>query len=404
MNGGNDRETIRQWLESEFAAVEESGAVAIIGMVHHAHSGPAQLHAMKVGHSKWGDADAMAHTFDSIASRHARGVSSGGAQQYELSICRGSDGRPTTVLPFVRVGSPNITGPSGSLATEPPTTVGQVQQGMRQAELVVQGMLGQIHPTFRVQGDLIDKLMKRLSEVDQENRELWVAAKGLLMELMKEKHADKMRELMAARMTEFAKHVMRLAPALLNMMTGREVFPLSPADTGILDTIAALATPEDVRALSAVLMTKGDEGAALATVLTDRFSTYHKRRKEEETAEQRLIAGLPARSYEEAERDAAGDAMRVLRGGGGPKALPANGKSGGGSSAGLAKTNGNGHADVSTTPTSPGSEGDQLWQDVFNQVPADMIHMLASGLGTQDPELSKRVLAAYEASKKKADG
>jgi hypothetical protein len=313
MSGTNDRDVIRGWLEQEFAIVEEAGSVSIVGLVHHAHSGPNNIHSMKTGHSKWGDATAMAATFDAMAERHAKGIAGGGAQQFELQLCRGDKGVPTTVLPFVRVGSSSIMGPSGSLATEPPTPIGQVQQSMRMGEIVVQGMTGHIGSMYRAQGELVDRLMRRLAEVDHECRELWIACKDLLLEFNKRKHSEKMSELSAARLAEFQRQAMTLAPALINMMAGNEVFPLNAADTSILDTIAAFASAEDLRLITAGLAAKPG-GPEIAATLTDRFDKYHKRKAAEAAEEKRLIEGLPDRTYEEAERDAAGEAIRALRG------------------------------------------------------------------------------------------
>ncbi len=392
MSGANDREEIKNFLEEQFAIVEEDGAVTLVTLVHHAHTGAVDLHNMKVGHGKWTKADEMAHTFDGLAVRHARGIVGGGAQQYELSVCRGTNSRPTAVLPFVRVGSANITGPGGSLATEPPTPMGQVQQGMRMGEQVVQGMIGQINPTFRVQGELIDRLMRRLAEVDQENRELWIACKDLLLDLHKTRHAEKLQELNAARLAEFQKQAMTLAPALLNMMAGREVFPLSTADTAILDTIAGWASPEDIRMITGVLANK-DGGPAIASALTERFDLYHKRKIAEAATEKRLIDGLPARTYEEAERDAAGEAMQALRG---PrsevlKALGEGRKSNG-------ANGGNGHADAER-PTR--AEDEKLWDDFFN-LAGVQTDVLLNMMEEKDPDLTRRLRARLETFRKKS--
>jgi hypothetical protein len=381
MSGSNDRVEIQTFLEEEFGLVTEDGAVATVDLQHHAHSGPVEMHNMKVGHGKWGKPDEMAATFDALAVRHAKGIVGGGAQQYELSVCRGTSGRPSSVLPFVRVGSSNITGPSGSLATEPPTPIGQLQQGMRMGEQVVQGMIGQINPTFRVQGELIDRLMRRLSECDQENRELWIACKDLILDLQKTRHAEKLTELNAARMAEFQKQAMTLAPALLNMMAGREVFPLSTADTAILDSIAGWASAEDIRMITGALATK-EGGPAIASSLTDRFDLYHKRKAAEATAEKRMLEGLPKRTYEEAENDAAGDAMRVLRG---TDHRPHKV---------IQETAGNGVSHP--TPAAAPAVDEKLWDDLFASVPESMVEMLATTLAGDKPELAERIQARFE--------
>ena len=313
MSGGNNREEIRQFLEEQFGVVEEQGAVATVGMVHHAHSGPVELHAMAAGHGKWNNAEAMAFTFDSIATRHARGVSSGGAQQYEIHVTRGGDKRQTAVLPFVRVGSANLVGPNGSLATEPPTQVGQTSQAMRLLEQFAQGSFAQNKDNIETLKFLLKELIMRLKDTEENNRDLWVNLKGVLIELQKQTHEQKLKEITAQRMAEFQRQVIKLAPSLLNMMAGREVFPLSTADTQLIETIAEVATPSDLQMLQAGVMGKPG-GEKIAGLLADRFAQARKRAAEDKANEDRLMAGRQAVSWDEAERDAAGMAMRALKG------------------------------------------------------------------------------------------
>ena len=214
MNGANDREEIKRFLEEQFGAVEESGAVSVVGMTHIAHNGAVQLHAMTGSHGKWGNADAMAFAFDSIATRHARGVSSGGAQQFELAVSRGGEQRQTAVLPFVRVGSGNMIGPNGSLATEPPTQTGMTSQAMRLLEILGHGAFALTKDNIETMRGLIRDLTQRLQETDSNNRELWLSLKNVLMELQKQTHEQRLKEITAQRMTEIQKQVIKFAPAL----------------------------------------------------------------------------------------------------------------------------------------------------------------------------------------------
>ena len=97
-----------------------------------------------------------------------------------------------------------------------------MQQGMRITELIIQGALAQHGRNSEVQDKLIMRLMSYLEVANVENRELWVALKTVLMELQKQTHEQRLKEITAARMAEFQRQVIKLAPSLLNMMAGRE--------------------------------------------------------------------------------------------------------------------------------------------------------------------------------------
>lgn len=394
----NDRAQIQEFLQEQFSAVEESGEVAIVGLVHIAHSGPAELHAMKKGHGKWGNAEEMAATFDSIATRHARGIVGGGLQQFEIRIVRGAGGIPTTVLPFMRTAPMGHgIGTQGSLATEPPTELGLRQQAQRWGEQITQMTFSQIEKVFQALNKIIEGLQSRVAESETTNRELWLACKTLLLELDKKRHSEKLAELSAARMAEFQKQAMTLAPALINMMAGKEVFPLSAADSATLDTIAAFATPDDVRMLTAGLAAKPG-GAEIAAVLAERFENYHKRKASEAQAEKKMlaeVAGGPERSYEEADRDAAGVAIHALKGQAPPMELE------------LPKLNAKATAEVlqATDVSIPSSEegppeDTRLLDELFESVQPGQIGMLVSVLGAENPKLAERLKARWEQTQK----
>jgi hypothetical protein len=185
-------------------------------------------------------------------------------------------------------------------------------------------------------------------------------------------------------MAEFQKQVMILAPAIINMMAGKEVFPLSAADTATLDTVAAWATSEDLRMITAGLATKPG-GAEIAAVLTDRFHQYHERKAAEAATERRLLNELPNRTFDEAERDAAGEAIRVLKGhpDAGSRSLPPGETKGHSGTNILAST--------AATRSPSASDDGALIADLFGGLPAAQIEMLIGVLGADKPDLAARL-------------
>lgn len=402
MNGTIDKDEMRMFLTEQFEVVEETGGVSIVSLMHHAHTGPIELLSLKTGHPKWNNPEGMATLFDAYAARHAKGVVGGGAQQYELTVCRGGDNRPSSVLPFIRVGATNVTGPSGSLATEPPTEIGRLQQAQRWGEQITQMTFQSLAGLQHSQQAAIDARDRRINEVEKTNGELWIACKQLLLELDKQRHDVRMQELAAMRAAEFQRHLMALAPALINMMTGKDVFPSIMAEESVFEGLAAGSTPEQIRAFTAFVSTQVKNGEYLAGVINDRYQKYHDKQARLQAEEKRLMRMTPgAPSYDEAERDAAGEAMRVLKGESptAPKLPPAAKEAPKGSNGGTEvtkeATNGT-SGDVTATP----SKDTALIERLFAKVPEGMIGALAATLAAEDPELAQMIQARYAEGKK----
>ena len=132
--------------------------------------------------------------------------------------------------------------------------MGQTSQAMRLLEQFAQGSFAQNKDNIETLKFLLKELIMRLKDTEENNRDLWVNLKGVLIELQKQTHEQKLKEITAQRMAEFQRQVIKLAPSLLNMMAGREVFPLSTADTQLIETIAEVATPSDLQMLQAGVM------------------------------------------------------------------------------------------------------------------------------------------------------
>lgn len=393
------REDIRSWLSETVPEVTEDGTPSAIALVHlNGYGQEEPVHVYKSNVAKWGDIDHMTEVFARMAERHARGIA--GAQSFKLQALYGQGGVPKKIFPFTMAGALAFGAlPGGGLATEPPTAVGQVSQGMRMGELVVQGMLSQIQTVFRTHGEIIAADRLRIKELEVENREMWLALKEVLMKLQEQRHDMRMKELAAARMAEFQKQIMKLAPSLLNAMAGKEVFPMSAADTELLDLIAMVASPDDIKGLTVMLKSKGVEGAdALAAALNERFLQARKRKDAELAEEKRLLSDSPSRSYEEGEMSAMGRALKALKGQEAPevpKEEPKQLQNKTGASQGPNESH--------TAPTQTEREAvvveDKyrgLLADLVARIPEGEVDMLVGFLGKDDPEFAQRLKETLE--------
>jgi len=308
----HSRDEIRDWLKEVFEAVEEAGACSVVSLKHYSNVGDreTELQSLRSGMPKWGNPDEMAAFLDTIATRHAKGLTGGGAQQFELGAIFGTSGKPTRFLPFSRIGALSFGAggsAAGALSSEPPTAIGQVQQHMRQSEVLVQTAVAQIQPTFQVQNAIIADLRKRIAELEFESRELFVALRQQLIDTAQLAHDSRMKELEYLRATEERRKLIRLLPALTNAISGRTVFPESTEDTAIVEALAGTIDGSDIAELAKAL--DGKVAPEVLTVLTSRFATLRERRVAEEE-ELRKISRETKKSpisFVVAERDAGGE-------------------------------------------------------------------------------------------------
>jgi len=314
VNGTNDKEAIRQFLEEQFGTVVEGqGAVSIVGLTHHAHSGDVLLHAMsaKGGGPHWGKPEPMAEVIDAISVRHARGIAGSGspAQQFQLSVCRGDSGKPVAFLPFVRLGAPSIVGANGSLATESANGVGAQAQGMRLLEVLCQGAFASLGGLHSSQQSAIESRDRRIAELEGENRALFVALRQELERSVQLSHERKMRELEFMRTTEERRRIIKILPALANVMTGKEVFPISAEDTALIESLCENVSQEEIQMLTTVI---GQRSPELSALMLTRFRSIQEKKIKEAEEIQAIAREATGRTYEEAERDAMGQPTKAL--------------------------------------------------------------------------------------------
>jgi hypothetical protein len=302
------REDILGWVKERLEDVEQEGTLAIVGLLHFdGHGREQEIFSMKAGSGNWGNAEKMGESFYRFAERHAKGLI--GQQQFSMIATYGSATKPTRFLPFGMSGMLQFGNvPGGGLSTEAPTEIGMRSQGMRMGEIVVQMMLSQIQPTFAVQANLIDRLMRRLAELEAENRELFVALRQELQRTVDLAHEKRLKELEFLRTTEERRRLIKIMPALANAMTGKEIFPTEVEDSALIETLCENVSEDEIKTFAALL---GQKSPELSGLMMARFAAINKRKRDEMDELRRLATEAAGGSYEQAERDAMGQPVHV---------------------------------------------------------------------------------------------
>lgn len=191
----------------------------------------------------------------------------------------------------------------GDLATEGPHGQGLVQQAMRHTEQILQQTYAKQNALDSVMNRMVETLGTRLHESESENREMFKIMCEVIREKVMDSHTREMEIRKLQSSAVMKERLLEMAPALLNQVTGKEIFPQSTVDTTILKKIALSIEPE---ALQGIIGSGAIKDPALLGLLMDRFTQIQK----EENERQARIAAIRPKDTAlivDPEADAAGD-------------------------------------------------------------------------------------------------
>jgi len=320
INGTNGKDDIAQFLSEHVGVVVEgegpgTGAVQVVALFHIA-AAETEIQSMAPGRgAAWGDVDKMADVFDAVATRHARGIVGGGAQQFTLVVVR-SGGKPCAVFPFIRVGAQAIQGMGvggvsggGSLATEPPNAMGAMAMAMRLLETHAQGNFGLTTALATTMRTLVDSLTARLDSTEKRSDERWLALQNLLLEWQKQSMNSQMRALAV----EAARKLLPLVPAGLATLTGAEL-PQNVVEDSLVDTLVENYPPERLQEMLGSMAAASPDSGPFVGVLADHLVRAQRRKAARDAETKRLLNDPTLPTVAVAEADAAGAAYNALRG------------------------------------------------------------------------------------------
>ena len=231
----------------------------------------AEVHSVKLVAGKAVTAKGLAELFNGKMETDAQHLV--GSQQYVLCAFYGSD-VPGARFPMTFIGEGGLD--YKGMATEGPSTSGQISQGMRLTEKLVNG-------SFALQSQMFGMMMqhtKALNEELREAREMAQEAVKVIIESAKERvqatHEMRMKEAEYIRSTDERAMLIKLAPAAINQLTGVEIFPQSTEDTNLIE---AFCKTMDREKMEMMAMAPGIDKRFLA-LLNARFEKYEREQNE----------------------------------------------------------------------------------------------------------------------------
>ncbi len=205
-----------------------------------------ELKTIKIGSRQWEPKD-LAELFESTAETFAGGVP--GTQQFQVVAFYDDNERPQSFYPFRKTCDPEHDG----ITTEPPTPTGQLSQFMRHLE-AKERMTSQytvsifsiLERTVKVQAD-------RIASLEKEQFDAVDLAKEMILKSAAQSHDREMELLKAKQSAGDREKVLALLPAVVNRVTGKEIFPQATADTALFENLAGSLTEKQVQQLSSIL-------------------------------------------------------------------------------------------------------------------------------------------------------
>lgn len=316
---------ILSFLSDHLREPTEEGAVSKILVEHKDASGrDTDIFHIKSGTAAWQSAEHMTQAIVRVADRHARGLV--GAQQYRVCLFFGASDRPSRQQPFGMAGITQFGPIPGGYSTEGANPTGQMQQTMRQAELIVQGAFSERKHTFETLMALIRDLASLVKDREEalkisngELRDCWVAIKELTASFMEIATKVQVDVINAKRNAELLTDAAGLLPAAVNGVTGKAIFPVAAADTELMRKMVKVvdnapgAGEKMLEAMSKLAQDSGTEGQTAWAMFVGRLDEIRKDSLVRGKKIEQMAGEAAGTDYANALKDASGRAVTSLR-------------------------------------------------------------------------------------------
>lgn len=261
------RQTLDQWVREALIDPDKDGKCTSMSLVHMQGQNEKELHTVRFGPKPW-DPKELASLFRGKAESYASDIT--GVQTFNLLAFYDNRNEPQARKPFIIHGENDY----GGLATEPPTKEGQTMQGMRHMEAVIQLAFRQTAMLFESSNQTIKSLVEQNAQLMRENRDGFDIVKELMIKQIEGDHKHRMEQLQYERSTRERAKWLGMAPALVNTLTGKPIFPQGNEDTALIESVVDSLDEDAIQKLATII--KPEVWAPLAS----RMANHLRQRRE----------------------------------------------------------------------------------------------------------------------------
>lgn len=234
------RTTLDMWIRDAMSDSDKDGDISAIAMVHMVNGQDGkEIHTVKFGPNKTYQPDQLASVFRGRAEAFAQDLP--GVQTFELKAFYGTSTEPRAFQPFMVSGTLDNHG----MGSETPDDRGHRAQQMRHSDAFFAQVFRRQESldaaTARViehQSKIIEMLGGQMATLQHENIEAFAVTRDLLLAQADKRHEYNMQQLEYQRKTKEKEQFLKLLPALVNGLTGKEIFPQGTQDTALIESIA----------------------------------------------------------------------------------------------------------------------------------------------------------------------
>lgn len=245
------RQSTEEWLIEATTDTEKGGDCFALALVHYTGQQPTEVDRVLIPCSTMSLRE-IASRFDARIKERIRDMS--GVQQCALLAFYGTSSEPGAQRPFTLTGVLEHPG----LVTEPPTGTGVLTQVMRQNELLlssmVTGMRGMTEGYQQLAKSALEREAMATEEISRLRNELsdaWNIVRNIGVQAQSENLDREIKLKKEERTNTLIERVMKWAPALINTITQKQVFPQTSHDTALVEGLLSEMQPEHIQMLSA---------------------------------------------------------------------------------------------------------------------------------------------------------
>lgn len=266
--------TITDWIIDAMADPEKEACHAI-ALSHKEGTSLSEIYTVKFNAKKW-EPKELANLLYNKAKLYSQALT--GVQTFNLQAFYGGKNQPEATQSFCITGALSFDG-----ATEAPTTSGQIQQGMRLTEMLVQQSFRQAENTNRILLELTQTLHNRNQQMQHEVHDAQEIVRDVIFRQVAENHANQMQELEYKRKSEERQKYLNMAPGLVNTLFGKEIFPQNQEDTALVETVFDNLSDEHIQMFSSMFKPE---------MVGPFMARYHKHLQKKNAEKEAMAKGL----------------------------------------------------------------------------------------------------------------
>jgi len=248
------RKSLAKWIDEALTDPDKEGPISAIALVHMVGQQRQELHTVKIGKTGTYDGASLEKLLRGKAEVYAQDMDT--VQSFALLAFYGKN-TEEGIMPFKVL--PEINPTTAGLSTEAPTEQGRMQQKMRWDDALQmqvyrrqQTMDDHSIRMLEQQDKMLARSQAMLDKVMADNMEAFTIVKELLNERAMGQHNHAMEQEKYKRESKEREQLLKFAPALINTLLGKEIFPQSVADTALIETIAENVEAEHIAKLAEI--------------------------------------------------------------------------------------------------------------------------------------------------------